>query len=191
MRLAPEHHSAAHHSAGHHSAAQHSPARNGAELRFRRTRRALFLLGLMLLAVAPGTLLPADAVAEAESPWPFSLVPRAAWRGTSPTAEEAGNVIPVEFRLGGFRGLDVLTPKPPISIAVDCDSRAPRTVATPPSARAKGVLTYEWLTDTYTFWWPRPDVWVGTCRKLILELNDETVHPVFVYFGTESTLLVL
>jgi hypothetical protein len=181
MRLAPEHHSAAH----------HSPARNGAELRFRRTRRALFLLGLMLLAVAPGTLLPADAVAEAESPWPFSLVPRAAWRGTSPTAEEAGNVIPVEFRLGGFRGLDVLTPQPPISIAVDCDSRAPRTVATPPSARAKGVLTYEWLTDTYTFWWPRPDVWVGTCRKLILELNDETVHPVFVYFGTESTLLVL
>lgn len=161
------------------------------EPRLRRARRAGFVLGLILLAIAPGALLPADAVAEADGPWPFSLVPRAAWRGNSPTAAESGNVIPVEFRLGGFRGLDVLTRQPPISIGVDCDTRAPRAIATPPSAPAKGVLTYEWMTDTYTFWWPRPDVWVGTCRKLILELDDETVHPVFVHFGTESTLLVL
>jgi hypothetical protein len=155
-----------------------------------RTRRAWFLLGLIAIVVAPAAMMPADAVAPAESPWPFSLVPRAAWRGSAPTAAEAGNVVPVEFRVGGYRGLDVLSPKAPISIAVDCDSRSPRTVASPPSAPSKGVLTYDWLTDTYTFWWPRAEVWVGTCRKLILELDDGTVHPVMVSFGVSDTLLV-
>ena len=155
-----------------------------------RTRRALFLLGLIGIVVAPLTLLPADAVAQDESPWPFSLVPRAAWRGTAPTAQEAGNVVPVEFRVGGYRGLEVLTPEAPLSVAVDCDSRAPRAVASPPSAPSKGVLTYDWLTDTYTFWWPRAEVWIGTCRKLILELEDGTIHPVMVYFGVSETLIV-
>jgi hypothetical protein len=155
-----------------------------------RTRRGWFLLGLLAIAVAPVTLLPADAIGQEESPWPFSLVPHAAWRGTAPTAEEAGSVVPVEFRVGGFRGLKVLTPEAPLSVAVDCDSRAPRTAGSPPSAPSKGVLTYDRFTDTYTFWWPRPEVWVGTCRKLILELEDGTIHPVMIYFGVTDTLIV-
>jgi hypothetical protein len=162
----------------------------GTGQRFRRTRRAAFLLGLTALAVGPLTLLPTAAVPEEKDPWPFSLVPRAAWRGDAPTPEEAGNVVPVEFRLGGYRGLDVLFPDPPISIGVDCDTRAPRAIATPPSAPATGVLTYYWLTDTYTFWWPRPQSWVGTCRSLILEFEDDSVHPVLVYFGETTTLFV-
>ena len=166
--------------------------RQRAGRRFPRTRRAAFLLGLVLAGALPATLIPAAAVPEQadEEPWPFSLVPRAAWRGDAPTQEEAGNVVPVEFRLGGFRGLDVLSPDPPISIGIDCDTRAPRAIPTPPAAPAEGVLTYYWLTDTYTFWWPSPESWVGTCRSLMLELRDETVHPVMVYFGEESTLYV-
>lgn len=166
--------------------------RRAAGQRFRRIRRAAFLLFLTALALAPAALMPAAAFPEQppEDPWPFSLVPRAAWRGNAPTQEEAGNVLPVEFRLGGFRGLDVLSPDPPISIAVDCDTRAPRAIPIPPATPAEGVLTYYWLTDTYTFWWPRPDSWVGTCRALMLELRDETVHPVMVYFGETSTLYV-
>jgi hypothetical protein len=160
--------------------------------RFRRTRRAGFLLGLTALAIAPVMLIPAAAVPQQaeEDPWPFSVVPRAAWRGNAPTQEEAGNVLPVEFRLGGFRGLDVLRPDPPISIAVDCDTRAPRAIPTPPASPVGGVLTYHWLTDTYTLWWPRPDSWVGTCRSLMLELRDDTVHPILVYFGETSALYV-
>ncbi|MFC0681844.1 PxKF domain-containing protein [Lysobacter korlensis] len=160
--------------------------------RLRKVRRAGFVLALVTIAVAPLTLLPPAAVAEveAESPWPFSLVPRAAWRGTAPTRQEAGNVVPVEFRVGGYRGLGVLTPHAPISIAVDCESQSPRTVASPPSAPSKGVLTYDWLTDTYTFWWPRAEVWIGTCRQLHLELDDGTVHPVMVYFGESDNVIV-
>ena len=166
--------------------------RQAVERRFARTRRAAFLLGLTAIALAPAALMPAAAVSERveDEPWPFSVVPRAAWRGDAPSSEEAGNVVPVEFRLGGFRGLEVLSPDPPISIAVDCDTRAPRAIPTPPASPAEGVLTYYWLTDTYTFWWPRPDSWVGTCRSLMLELRDETVHPIMVYFGQESTLFV-
>ena len=160
--------------------------------RFARTRRAAFLLGLTAVALAPATLMPTAAVPDqlAEDPWPFSVVPRAAWRGDAPTSDEAGNVVPVEFRLGGFRGLEVLNPDPPISIEVDCDTRAPRAIPTPPASAAEGVLTYYWQTDTYTFWWPRPDSWVGSCRSLMFELRDETVHPVMVYFGETTTLYV-
>ncbi len=166
--------------------------RRATRQRFPRTRRVAFVFALTGLAIAPAALMPAAAVQEQaeDDPWPFSVVPSAAWRGDSPTAEEAGNVVPVEFRLGGFRGLDVLSPDPPISIGVDCDTRAPRAIATPPAAPAKGVLTYYWLTETYTFWWPRPDSWVGTCRSLMLELRDGTVHPVLVYFGETANLFV-
>jgi hypothetical protein len=164
--------------------------RQTAGRRFPRTRRAVFLLCLTLVAFAPAALIPAAAVPDqvTEDPWPFSMVPRAAWRGDAPTQEEAGNVVPVEFRLGGFRGLDVLDPSPPISIEVDCDTRGPRAIPTPPASLAEGVLTYYWLTETYTFWWPRPDSWVGSCRSLMLALRDETVHPVMVYFGETTSL---
>jgi hypothetical protein len=159
--------------------------------RFPRGRRAAFLLGLALIAIAPATLIPTAAVPdEVEEEWPFSIVPQAAWRGDAPTSEEAGNVVPVEFRLGGYRGLDVLSPDPPISIAVDCDTRAPRAIPTPPASPAEGVLTYYLFTDTYTFWWPRPNSWVGTCRSLMLQLSDESLHPVMVHFGETSNVFV-
>src|SRR4051812_20514292 len=81
----------------------------GAQRAFGRTRRAGFLLGLLALVVAPVPLIPAVAGQLAdEQPWPFRVVPRAAWLGDAPTPEEAGNVVPVEFQLGGYRGLDVL-----------------------------------------------------------------------------------
>ncbi len=113
--------------------------------RFPRLRRAAFLLGLALVAVLPASLIPAAAVpeqTEQDDPWPFSLVPRAAWRGDAPTQEEAGNVVPVEFRLGGFRGLNVLTTDPPISISIDCDTRGPRAIPTPPASPADFFFNY-------------------------------------------------
>ncbi|MDQ4137343.1 MAG: PxKF domain-containing protein [Actinomycetota bacterium] len=152
-------------------------------------RRAGLVLALIGLAIAPATLVPASGIALDESPWPFSMVPRAIVHGASPDGEQAAKVVPVRFRLGGFRGLEVLAERAPVSTPVDCHFRTPRVVASPASAPAKGVLTYDPLMDTYTFWWRRSEAWADTCRWLILKLDDGSIHSVLVTFGKNHTML--
>jgi hypothetical protein len=161
--------------------------------RRRLLRRAMSVLLLGALVMPPVTLLPTVVAAEKGSIWPFSLVPASSWRRVAPDIGEAGSVVPVSFRLGGFRGLDVLVPDPS-SMAVDCRTGAGAGAGTgahtearaesarPWIARAKGILTYDEYTESYTFWWPQPVNWAGTCRSLILTLNDGTERVVFVDF---------
>ena len=103
----------------------------------------------------------------------------------------AGSVVPVRFDLGSNQGLDVLASNAPFSRQVDCTTREvvsegefvtprARPIATENpgnsgiSANARGVYTYPWQTDAD---------WSGTCRELVLTLQDGVQHRTFFRFG--------
>ena len=37
-------------------------------------------------------------------------------------------------------------------------------------------LSYNQATDTYTYTWKTNTAWAGTCRRLLIVLNDNTTH---------------
>ena len=87
---------------------------------------------------------------------------------------KAGSAIPVKFSLHGNQGLGVLA-QTPSSEQTACDgSAALEPVETPTSSQAG--LTYDPVTDQYVYVWKTASAWAGSCRALVLRLNDGTVH---------------
>jgi hypothetical protein len=43
-------------------------------------------------------------------------------------------------------------------------------------------LSYDAATDTYTYVWTTKNSWAGTCRQLIVKLNDGSDHVAFFQF---------
>jgi hypothetical protein len=37
-------------------------------------------------------------------------------------------------------------------------------------------LQYDATTDRYTYVWKTQKAWAGTCRRLVLQLDDGTIH---------------
>jgi hypothetical protein len=83
-------------------------------------------------------------------------------------SNRAGSAVPVKFSLGGNYGLDVLAAGYPKSKAcAAADSTATSTVSSEPFTYLDGQYKYVWKTDK---------AWGGTCRELIVQLRDNTVH---------------
>jgi hypothetical protein len=81
---------------------------------------------------------------------------------------QAGLTVPVKFSLGGDYGLDVMADGYPMSkVCGTADSTAVSTVAAEAFSYADGQYSYAWKTDK---------AWKGTCRELIVKLDDNTVH---------------
>jgi len=92
-------------------------------------------------------------------------------------AVKAGQTVPVKFSLGGDHGLDVLQGGAATSVAISCDAGAvldpvELTVTSPGAS----VFAYDPLTGQYQFNWKTDKGWAGGCRRLLVRLDDGSVH---------------
>jgi PKD repeat protein/lysophospholipase L1-like esterase len=91
-------------------------------------------------------------------------------------AVNAGRAVPVKFRLGGDHGLDVFDDGYPQVHRVDCASGAALDeIESTVTAGASG-LQYDAASETYTYVWKTDAAWAGSCRRLVLGLDDGSRH---------------
>ena len=90
----------------------------------------------------------------------------------------AGRAIPVKFSLGGNRGLNIFAavPNNPGSGAITCDATAQLVNVEQTVAAGNSSLSYDAVADQYTYVWKTDSSWAGTCRQLVLQLNDGSIH---------------
>ncbi len=86
----------------------------------------------------------------------------------------AGTDVSVSFSLGGNRGSSPLRPGFPQVVAIDCTTGAP--TGTPSAASGKGSYSVALARFTYT--WSTERAWAGSCRALLLGLDDGTTRTV-------------
>jgi uncharacterized repeat protein (TIGR01451 family) len=101
---------------------------------------------------------------------------------------QSGSTIPVKFALGGNFGDNIFATMPQ-SVQVDCAS-LPGTVNVIPgtavSVTSPGALGFNLVTapNQYLFTWQTSTAYAGTCRELIVQLNDGTpAHVAFFKFS--------
>jgi hypothetical protein len=76
-------------------------------------------------------------------------------------------------------GADILRPShSPSSQQIGCDTLQPfqYAITTPTQKPGKAALTYNASQSRYQYLWETDASWVGTCRQLIVTLNDGTQH---------------
>ncbi len=88
---------------------------------------------------------------------------------------KAGSAIPVKFSLGGDYGLSLFAAGYPSSSVVACGSTAEDAVEETVTA-GNSSLTYNAGNGQYTYVWKTDGAWAGTCRTLVVKLNDGTYH---------------
>jgi hypothetical protein len=89
---------------------------------------------------------------------------------------QAGRAIPVKFSLSGNKGLGIFAAGSPSSGPVACNSSDPASDLTETVTAGGSSLSYDPTTDRYIYVWKTDQSWAGTCRQLVLELNDGTIH---------------
>jgi CSLREA domain-containing protein len=93
---------------------------------------------------------------------------------TTPIHPGAG--VPVQFTLGGFRGLDIFAPGSPSSVGITCPLAAGSGDVLLTDTPGNSGLSYDAATDTYTYVWKTDKAWAGTCRRLIVSFGDGSVR---------------
>jgi arabinogalactan endo-1,4-beta-galactosidase len=106
--------------------------------------------------------------------WPFTgfFAPIANLPTLNPV--KAGSAIPVEFSLGGDRGLAILAAGSPVSVAIDCTTGAP--LGAPQQTVTAGQSPLTFYNGVYTYLWKTTKAWAGTCRELRVDLVDGSTH---------------
>ena len=98
---------------------------------------------------------------------------------------KAGSSIPVKFSLGGDMGLGIFatgtdannnTFTYPTSSAMRCDSTDGLDAIEETVTAGGGGLSYDPSLDRYTYVWKTNRAWAGTCRQLVVKLDDDTYH---------------
>jgi hypothetical protein len=93
---------------------------------------------------------------------------------------KAGSTIPLKWRLTGFAGLyltDVSTVASINSFRTNCTSSAPNDEIEETTAASGGTaLRYDAVAQQFVYNWATLKSWTGTCRTLVLALNDGTIH---------------
>jgi len=67
-------------------------------------------------------------------------------------------------------------PNNPGSALISCDTTAPTIDITDTVAAGNSSLSYDAANDQYTYIWKTDSSWVGTCRQLVIQLNDGSIH---------------
>jgi hypothetical protein len=88
---------------------------------------------------------------------------------------KAGVAVPVKFSLGGDRGLDIFSDGYPRSESIACDSSADVDGIEQTVAAGGSALTFDALTDLYSYVWKTDKTWAGKCRQLVLAFSDGSV----------------
>jgi CSLREA domain-containing protein len=96
----------------------------------------------------------------------------------------AGSAIPVKFSLGGDLGLNIFASGYPASQKVSCGSGGSGSDPIEETVTTGGSsLQYDPGTQTYTYVWKTDKAWAGTCRQLIVRLNDGVDHIALFQFN--------
>jgi hypothetical protein len=88
----------------------------------------------------------------------------------------AGKGIPVKFSLNGNKGLNIFAPNSPASGPITCNSSDPATDLQDTLTAGGSSLSYDAATDQYVYVWKTSAAWAGTCRQLVVQLNDGSIH---------------
>jgi predicted amidohydrolase len=101
-----------------------------------------------------------------------------------PTVNEvnAGRAIPIKFSLSGNKGSNIFAPGYPVSRPVDCIDNLPISKVVETITANGSGLSYDAASDTYTYVWKTDESWEGTCRQLIVRLNDGSERVAFFKF---------
>ena len=85
---------------------------------------------------------------------------------------KAGSAIPVIFSLGGNQGLNIFATGFPKSQTIACDTTADVDGIETTVSAGGSSLTYDGVSNTYTYVWKTDKAWAGSCRQLVLEFAD-------------------
>jgi hypothetical protein len=89
---------------------------------------------------------------------------------------KAGSAVPIKFSLSGNKGLNVFAANSPQSGLIPCDASVPAIDVVDTVQAGASSLSYDPSTDQYSYVWKTDSSWVGTCRQLIITLNDGSVQ---------------
>lgn len=89
---------------------------------------------------------------------------------------QAGRAIPVKFSLSGYKGLGIFAAGSPESGPIVCNSSDPAVDLTETVNAGGSSLSYNPTTDQYNYVWKTEGSWAGTCRQLVVTLNDGSTH---------------
>ena len=89
---------------------------------------------------------------------------------------KAGNAVPVKFSLGGDQGLDIFFSGYPLVKSLTCSSSAGTDPIEQTVNAGGSSLSYDPVTDQYTYVWKTDKSWVGSCRQLVVILKDGSIH---------------
>jgi len=64
----------------------------------------------------------------------------------------------------------------PVSGTIACDASAPPNEVTETGTAGSSSLSYDASSDQYVYTWKTEASWAGTCRQLIVKLNDGSTH---------------
>jgi len=85
---------------------------------------------------------------------------------------KAGSAIPVKFSLSGYQGLSIFAPGYPRSVVIPCDSTALLDGIEETVTAGGSSLNYDASADQYIYVWKTDKAWAGSCRQLVVMLND-------------------
>ena len=98
-------------------------------------------------------------------------------------AAKAGRAIPVKFSLNGYQGLEeIFATGYPNSYKINCDTIDSLNELENTVTAGDSSLSYDAGDDQYTYVWKTDEGWAGTCRKLVILLNDGTSHEAYFTF---------
>ena len=78
--------------------------------------------------------------------------------------------------IGTSAAAAIFAPNSPSSGPIVCDSSAPATVLTDTVTAGGSSLSYDAGADQYIYVWKTESSWAGTCRQLVVQLNDGSIH---------------
>jgi len=89
---------------------------------------------------------------------------------------KAGSAIPVKFSLSGNQGLSIFATGYPKSKEISCDTSALLDAIEATVTAGSSSLSYDPIADQYVYVWKTDKAWAGTCRQLMVRLDDLTDH---------------
>jgi extracellular elastinolytic metalloproteinase len=87
-------------------------------------------------------------------------------------SKDAGRTIPLKFHIGGDRGRDPLASNSPASQQIDCTTLKPTQFAVTTPVETDGFLRFNRAQQRYDLNWATQEDWAGTCRRVVITLDD-------------------
>lgn len=94
----------------------------------------------------------------------------------------AGRAIPVKFSLSGNKGSGIFAAGSPASQPINCSTTAPISDLEGTVSSGGSSLSYDAGSDQYHYNWKTDGSWAGTCRALVVTLNDGSTHTAYFKF---------